>query len=309
MNLLRVDFQSLRLLLAVAQTGSITQAAQQCHLALGAASTRLRELEERLGTALLVRQARGTVLTEAGERVVRRARVIERELAQLGLELQDLKNGAAGHVRVVANMSSIAAVLPADLTDFLKTHPGVQIDLSEQTSRDIQSLVADGQADIGILTSPSFRQGLQADRYYQDELVVTVPDTTAWRKTKALSAAALLQHDMILLQEGGAIAEWLADLARAEGVILRVRVRAKGFDALAQLVSAGLGITVLPQRVAERFSKVLRLRSLRLQHPEAQRVVSICTRSGGPVLPSEGPAPRAPIAPPTEGVREGRAGA
>jgi len=284
MNLLRVDFQSLRLLLAVAQTGSITQAAQQCHLALGAASTRLRELEERLGTALLVRQARGTVLTEAGERVVRRARVIERELAQLGLELQDLKNGAAGHVRVVANMSSIAAVLPADLTDFLKTHPGVQIDLSEQTSRDIQSLVADGQADIGILTSPSFRQGLQADRYYQDELVVTVPDTTAWRKTKALSATALLQHDMILLQEGGAIAEWLADLARAEGVILRVRVRAKGFDALAQLVSAGLGITVLPQRVAERFSKVLRLRSLRLQHPEAQRVVSICTRSGGPVL-------------------------
>ena len=91
MNLLRVDFQSLRLLLAVAQTGSITQAAQQCHLALGAASTRLRELEERLGTALLVRQARGTVLTEAGERVVRRARVIERELAQLGLELQDSK--------------------------------------------------------------------------------------------------------------------------------------------------------------------------------------------------------------------------
>ncbi len=286
MNLLRVDFQSLRLLLAVAQTGSITQAAQQCHLALGAASTRLRELEERLGTTLLVRQARGTVLTEAGERVVRRARVIERELAQLGLELQDLKNGAAGHVRVVANMSSIAAVLPADLTDFLKAHPGVQIDLSEQTSRDIQSLVADGQADIGILTSPSFRQGLQADRYYQDELVVTVPDTTAWRKTKALSATALLQHDMILLQEGGAIAEWLADLARAEGVILRVRVRAKGFDALAQLVSAGLGITVLPQRVAERFSKVLRLRSLRLQHPEAQRVVSICTRSGGPVLPA-----------------------
>ena len=81
-NAHRVDLTSLRILLAVAQTGSITQAAEQCHLALGAASTRMKELEQRLGVELLERHARGVRLTEAGQLVLDRARAIERELGR-----------------------------------------------------------------------------------------------------------------------------------------------------------------------------------------------------------------------------------
>ncbi|MEY3969018.1 MAG: hypothetical protein RL617_31, partial [Pseudomonadota bacterium] len=208
MNNLRIDFLSLRLLLAVGQTGSITQAAQQSNLALAAASARLKELEERLGVALLERHARGARLTEAGQLVAMRARSIEQDLSQMGLEIEDLLHGVTGHVRVVANMSSIAAVLPQDLTSFLKDHPGVRIDLSEQTSRDIQSLVADGQADIGILTSAHFREELLANPYYMDEVVAIVPAKGRWLKTKSIAMDDFFSQDLIILQEGGAIAEW-----------------------------------------------------------------------------------------------------
>jgi DNA-binding transcriptional LysR family regulator len=173
-------------------------------------------------------------------------------------------------------MSSIAAVLPQDLTAFLKDHPRVRIDLSEQTSRDIQSLVADGQADIGILTSAHFREELLANPYYMDEVVAIVPAKGRWLKTKSIAMDDFFSQDLIILQEGGAIAEWLGDLARSRGTVLRVRVRAKGFDALAQLVAAGLGITALPRRVAERFSKLLRLRILALPEVETQRTISVC---------------------------------
>lgn len=286
LNPQRVDFLSLRLLLAVAQTGSITRAADQCHLALAAASARLKELEERLNVQLLERYARGARLTQAGELVVIRARAIERELAQMTLELEDHRQAVTGHIRVVANMSSIAAVLPQDLTDFLKSHPGVRIDLSEHTSREIQSLVTEGRADIGVLTSADFRPGLQAHDYYVDEVVATVPTRAPWIRIKTMTPQMLLDQELIILQEGGAISEWLYDLARIYGQSLKVRVKAKGFDALAQLVSAGLGVTVLPRVVAARFSRLLKLKTLPITGIDSRRTISICTSAGGAASPA-----------------------
>jgi len=192
----------------------------------------------------------------------------------------------SGHVRVVANISSIATVLPGDLAAFLQSHPGIRIDLSEHHSRDIQSLVAEGQADIGVLSTDTVRSGLLSLPYYHDRLLAAVPAHDRWRRARMLHREQLLKHDLILLQEGGAIAEWLGDLARAEGTSLRVRVRAKGFDALAELVSAGLGITVLPSRIAMRYSQLLPIRLLPLEGVQDQRLVSLCALRAGPLLPA-----------------------
>lgn len=282
----RLDLVSLRLLLAIAQSGSITQAAAQCHLALGAASTRMRELEERLGVQLLERHARGVRLTEAGLIVLDRARAIEREIAQMTLELEDHRQGVTGHLRVVANVSSIATVLPQDLTAFMTDHPGLRIDLSEFTSREIQRMVAEGLADIGVLASQVIRPDLRHSPYYLDQLVAVVPPQKRWSGLKAIGLDELVKADLILFQEGGSISEWLADHARSQGVSLRVRVRSKGFDALAQLVAAGLGITVLPKIVAQRFAKLLGLRILPIAEIDARRTISICCRRDGPLLPA-----------------------
>ncbi|MEY4083501.1 MAG: hypothetical protein RL483_870 [Pseudomonadota bacterium] len=286
MNPHRIDLTSLRILLAVAQTGSITQAAEQCHLALGAASTRMKELEQRLGVELLERHARGVRLTEAGQLVLDRARAIEREIARLQTELQDHLQGVTGHLRVIANVSSIATVLPNDLTAFLQDHPGVRIDLSEHTSREIQRMVADGQADIGVLAGPVLQEELESAPYYQDRLVIMLPRHAVPGGQKKMSLDQLLAQDLILSQEGGSISEWLADHARLRGQLLHVRVRAKGFDALSQLVAAGLGVTVLPEIVAQRFSKLLDLRILRLEGVEDQRLISVCRRSGASPQPA-----------------------
>ncbi len=276
LNPQRVDFISLKLLLAIAQSGSITKAAESLHLALGAASTRIRDLEERMGVALLVRHARGVRFTEAGSAVLHHARSIERELAQMEFEVSDFAAGITGHVRIVANASSIATVLPADLTAFLKRHPRVRIDLSEHTSRDIQQLVSDGDADIGVFAGEVMRSDLQVLPYHHDTLVVMVPSDARWSKARAITLEELLSEDLILLQEGGSIQEWLVNMARGVGVAPRIRVQVKGFDAISQLVAAGLGITVLPKRVAQRFSRLLGFRTLPIQGVDTQRALSIC---------------------------------
>jgi molybdate transport repressor ModE-like protein len=286
MNPLRIDLQSLRLFLAVARTGSITQAARQSHLALGAASARLKELEERLSIRLLERHARGARLTEAGRLVALRAHAIEHEMTQMGVEIEDLSKGVSGHVRLIANMSSIAAVLPNDLACFLKAHPGVRIDMAEYTSREVEQLLLEGRADIGILTTPRSSSELTVFSYYKDEVIAAAPLQAPWLKRKTVSIKELLCQDLILLQEGGAISDWLTDLAREEKQRLRVRVRAKGFDALAQLVAAGLGITVLPKVVAKRLAKLSPIHVLPIRGVITQRTVSIACPPGGPSLPA-----------------------
>ena len=272
----RVDFVTLKLLLAVSSTGSITKAAEGLHLALGAASTRIRDLEERMGVQLLVRHARGVRFTEAGNAVLHHARSIERELAQMEFEVGDFAAGITGHVRVVANASSIATVLPGDLTEFLKGHPRVRIDLAEHTSREIQSLVANGDAEIGVFAGTLQLEGLQVMAYHQDTLVAMVPNQGVWKKERSASISQLLNEDLILLQEGGSIQEWLASAARREGVHPRIRVQVKGFDAISQLVAAGLGITVLPEIVARRFSRLLGLRILKITGVDTARALSVC---------------------------------
>lgn len=282
----RVDFVTLKLLLAIAQTGSITKAAQSQHLALGAASTRIRDLEDRLGVVLLTRHARGVRFTEAGATVLHHARSIERELAQMEFEVSDFAAGISGHVRVVANASSIATVLPHDLTKFLKAHPRVRIDLEECTSREIQQRVADGDAEIGVFAGQALRPELTVLAYHEDTLVALVPSQETWKKERSISLENLLTEDLILLQEGGSIQEWLADEARKQGVHLRIRVQVKGFDAISQLVAAGLGITVLPEIVARRFSQLLGLKILPITGADTARSLSICCADAAKLSPA-----------------------
>lgn len=282
----RVDFMTLKLLLAVSQTGSITKAAESLHLALGAASTRVRDLEERMGVPLLSRHARGVRFTEAGNTVLHHARSIERELAQMEFEVSDFAAGISGHVRIVANASSIATFLPADLTEFLKVHPRVRIDLSEHTSRDIQAMVSDGDAEIGVFAGDVIRDGLNILPYHRDILVAMVPNAEGWKQERFVPIRRLLSEDLILLQEGGSIQEWLINVARTQGAHPRIRVQVKGFDAISQLVAAGLGITVLPQSVAKRFTRLLNLRTLPIRGADTARALSLCHAASSALSPA-----------------------
>lgn len=286
MNLQRIDFLTLRLLLAIAHSGSITRAAQGLGLALGAASTRIRELENSLGVTLLERHARGARFTEAGKALLLRARTVERELALLTSEMRDFAAGAIGHARIVANASAIATRLPGDLTAFLQDHPRVRIALTEHTSHDVQRMVAAGDADLGIFAGEILPDGLKAQPYHEDTLVVLAPVTTSQTdQSPTISVERLLAEDLILLQEGGSIQQWLDAQAARLGIQPRIRAQVKGFDAICQLVAAGLGMAVLPRLVAERFRHQLPLRQLEISGAANARHLWLCTHKSQPPSP------------------------
>ena len=171
---MRFDLVTLNLVLAIADTRSITRGAEREHLALAAASKRLSDLEGRFGVPLFERRARGVEPTEAGRALVRHIRSLQASLHAMEGEVAEFSQGIKGHLRVVANAGSIAECLPADLAAFCEAPPQVRISLEDQTSAEVQSAVAEGRADLGVFAAPQTDQRLSCWAYREGRLAVIV---------------------------------------------------------------------------------------------------------------------------------------
>ncbi|UUX94640.1 LysR family transcriptional regulator [Aquabacterium sp. J223] len=276
---MRFDLVTLNLVLAIAETRSITRGAEREHLALAAASKRLSDLEARLGVPLFERRARGVEPTEAGRAMVRHIRSLNASLHALESEVVEFAGGVKGHLRIVANLSAIAECLPPDLAAFSRAHPLIRISLEDQSSGEVQAAVAEGRADVGIFVPPLLDNRLSVHRWREGRLCVIVPQGHALAARAALVLDDLLDDDMVGLHSGAAVQEQLQQLAAARGRTLRARLQVRGFDAIAQLVEAGLGIAVLPTAVAERLARLFAIAAVPLDEPWARRDYLIGVRT------------------------------
>ncbi len=136
------DLVDLRLFVKVAEEGSLTKGAQKSHLSLAAASLRIKNLEEALGTQLLHRAQRGVTLTPSGESLLTRSYAVLQEIAQLQDEMKPYSEGVRGNVRLYANATAISELLPNVLAKFFTTHPHVTVDLQERLSMEIVQVFA-----------------------------------------------------------------------------------------------------------------------------------------------------------------------
>ncbi len=276
---MRFDLVTLNLVLAIAETRSITRGAEREHLALAAASKRLSDLETRLGVSLFERRARGVEPTEAGRALVRHIRSLNASLHALESEVVEFSRGVKGHLRIVANVSAIADCLPPDLAAFSRAHPLIRISLEDQTSAEVQASVAEGRADVGIFVPPLLETRLTTWHYASGQLSAMVPLEHPLAEREQVAFDDLLDYDVVGLQSGAAVQEQLQQFAMARGRTLKARLQVRGFDAIAQLVEAGLGVAVLPTKVVERFSKLFRIRRLPLTEDWADREYLLAVRT------------------------------
>jgi DNA-binding transcriptional LysR family regulator len=276
---MRFDLTTLNLVLAIADTRSITAGALRENLALAAASKRLKDLEARFGVPLFERRARGVEPTEAGRALVRHIRGLHASLHALESEVVEFSRGIKGHLRIVANASAISECLPPDLAAFSQAHPQIRISLEDQTSTEVQAAVAEGRADVGIFVPPLLDNRLTTWRYRHGTLAAMVPLGHALAAQLAVRFEALLDHDIVGLHAGAAVHELMRAEAEGQGRTLKARLQVRGFDAIAQLVEAGLGVAVLPAAVAQRFAQLFRVQVLALEEPWAERDYLLAVRT------------------------------
>jgi len=246
MNLHRLDLFSLSLFTLVVRTGSISKGAELSHLAVGAASKRISDLEAALGAELLERHSRGVTLTLAGQALHRHAQRILSDVDHLAADLSDHAAGIVGAVSLWANTSAITQFLPAEIASFIAANPGIRIELEEQNSSEIILAVLDGRADFGIFADRMPTLGLQTTRYRHDQLVLVVPQKHPLAARESIRFDEALEFDFVSLTRGTSLAQRLQRETESLGKRLKLHIHVRSFDAMCQMVAAGLGVAVLP---------------------------------------------------------------
>src|SRR5882672_1403306 len=244
---MRFDFTDLSLFRHVVEAGSITHGAERAHLALAAASTRIRNMEQALGAALLTRGRAGVTPTQAGRTLLQHARTMLAQAERLREDLGAYAGGQAGQVRVLSNTNALTEFLPDTLSSFLATHPHVSVDLEERLSDEIVGLIAEGVADIGVVAGTVDPGRLETFPFRSDRFVLVVARDHALARRAKISFAEVLDYDFVGLDRASALQRFLADKATRIGQPLRLRVQLRSFDGVCRLVECNVGIGIVPQ--------------------------------------------------------------
>jgi DNA-binding transcriptional LysR family regulator len=276
---MRFDLVDLQLFIAVAETRSITNGAQRVHLALASASARIKGLEEALGVSLLTRGRRGIELTPAGESLLDHARVVIHNVDAMRGDLAAFARGVKATVRLLANTSSISEYLPKALAAFLSQHPHISIDVEERESADIARAIASGAADLGIAAEHALPDNIERILFSEDRLVLVAPREGDLANRRQVNFSEVVDRDFVGLITSSALHAHVAGHAARLGARLRFRARLNNFDAIGQMVAAGIGVAVMPEVAAKRCARSMKINAIRIRDSWADRRLAICARS------------------------------
>ncbi len=249
-----LDWDDLRVALAVADAGSLAGAARALNVNHTTALRRLDALESRLGTRLFDRQRGGYVLTEAGDVLAQEARAIAPRVADIERRLLGRDLRLTGTLRLTTAFVTTAYLLPQPLADFARAHPGIEVEVAENSALvDLSRR----QADVAIrlshqvpehwvgrsLGTASFRVYARRDASGLPQHVQPLADLLAQAPWIAFEREAT----------GNQFARWMRERIPARQVRMRVDI----FNTAIAMVRTGLGIGVLPSFVVDREPELI----------------------------------------------------
>lgn len=243
-----VDLETLRLLLLVAEHGSIGAAAREAGISQPAVSGRIRAFEARWRIRFADRTARGSALTADGEAVVAWARRVVHEADLMRESLAAMGRDRQQDLHVAASLTVAEYLMPQWLSQLQTRHADVRPRLQVINSRSVAELVRTGQVDIGFVETYLLPDDLACRLIGRDGLVIVVAPNHPWaRRSEPLSRRQVVEAAYVLREEGsGTRSTFEAALGEAPAQALEVSSTA----ALLGAAQAGVGPAVVSARAA-----------------------------------------------------------
>ena len=271
-----MDVRQLEALLAVAEEGSFTAAADRLHTVQSNVSEHVRQLETELGVQLLVRGRRGTVPTEFGDRVLDRARAIRSEIEALQKDLSMLQGLESGHATLGVVGTVSRSLVPIVVAEMRRVAPGLSLRLNEGASERLAAEVVEREIASAVVTEPVTDPRLHVEHLRDEELVALVPASHSLRENGAIPLSRIARESLILPPQENPLREEIESAARADRVELRVPIEVEGVRLIADLVAAGAGVSILPETAVPDDHRGLR--SLRIAHMPPRRLAIVTAR-------------------------------
>ncbi|MDQ1402624.1 MAG: hypothetical protein QOG03_940 [Actinomycetota bacterium] len=239
-----MDLRQLNALVAVADHGTFSAAADALNTVQSNVSTHVARLEKEVGTILVDRAGGG--LTAEGAAVVERARRIQAELESLDSEVAAFRDEVTGNVRLGMIGTTARWLSPPLLDAMAERHPGVHMVIVDATSTSLEPQLASGRLDLAVVNLPMPAPDLMTTPLFDEDLLLVVPDNHPLASAGRADMGDLADLDLLLPAPGTAFREEIDAAARAEGVTLRPRAELDGVRLIASLTMDGRGPAILP---------------------------------------------------------------
>ncbi|MET0258871.1 MAG: LysR family transcriptional regulator [Methylobacterium sp.] len=254
-----MNLSQLRSLIAVADAGSFSGAAEATGITQSGMSQAVAALEESLGAKLLVRQRHGVELTAFGEQAIRHARAALDHLEALRQAARSATADETGSLRIAAFPSVFATVLPSLLRRFRSRHPGVDVVVLETDDREVEDWLTAGSIDIGVVLNPAPERG--AVPIGNDAWVAVLPASHPLARRRALTLAQLAKEPFVLATGGCHL--HAGTLAKTAGLSLTdVRMEVRDWTSAVALVREGVGVGIVPELTLAERRKGLKIVAL-----------------------------------------------
>lgn len=276
-----LTLKQLRYFEALAQHGHFGHAADTCAISQPALSMQIKELEESVGTALFDRSARQIRLTGFGEEFAGRARKILREVDELGELARTTRDQLAGRLRIGVIPTIAPYLLPRLIGRLSQDYPALDLRVRETVTTKLLQELSEGRLDTAILALPVSEPSLTEVALFQEDFVLVRPAADADKPVP--NRDKLREMRLLLLEEGHCFRDQALSFCDLSATAPRELMDGSSLSTLVQMVSAGIGITLIPEMAVPIETRSATVSVARFDAPRPTRSVGMVWRKSSPL--------------------------
>lgn len=261
-----MDIPNLYAFVAVAETGSFSDASEQLFITQPAVSKRIATLESELDIYLFDRIGRKVTLTEAGNALLSRAQIILQQVEDSKRAIQNLSGHIAGKLSIGTSHHIGLHRLPPVLREFTHLYPEVELDLHFMDSEEACHAIEHGELEMGIVTLPlQPAKVLHTFEVWPDPLDIVVNQSHPLASQKIISPKLLAEHAAILPTRGTYTRQIFEQTMQKHKLELKVGLSTNYLETIKMMVSVGLGWSVLPRSMLSKELTTLNIKDIKLE--------------------------------------------
>jgi LysR family hydrogen peroxide-inducible transcriptional activator len=278
--MINVTLRQLRYFDALARHSHFGRAAEACAISQPALSMQIKELEEALGGLLLERSARQVALTRLGEELAQRARGILSSVDELGDFARASQDRLAGRLRVGMIPTIAPYLLPRIISNLTRLHPELDIRVRETLTPKLIQELAEGRLDVAIVALPVSEPSLTEVALFTENFLLVRPRKD--EGTPVPSKEMLREMRLLLLEEGHCFRAQALSFCKMQSSP-REMLDANSLSTLVQMVSAGIGVTLIPEMAVAVETRSASVSVARFKNPQPSRTIGMVWRKTSPL--------------------------
>ncbi len=279
--MINITLKQLRYFEALARYGHFGKAAEACAISQPALSMQIKEMEEVLGASLFERGARQIRLTHFGEVAAERARDILRATEELGDLARASRERLVGRLRIGVIPTVAPYLLPSVVGALTRSYPELDIHVRETVTPNLIDELEEGRLDTAIVALPVSEGTLAETALFSERFVLVRSAREA--NAPMPSADSLREMRLLLLEEGHCFRDQALSFCNLQSGPPREVLDASSLSTLVQMVSAGMGVTLIPEMAVPVETRSASVAISRFEAPEPTRTIGMVWRRRSPL--------------------------